>query len=445
MSVLFALAAAVGWGSSDFAAGHASRRSSAVSVVILTHFSAVIALLIVAVLPGQGGSPAAADIAWGLAAGLGGGFGAMLLFRGLGRGSMAVVAPITATGAAIIPVIAGLLQGESISALGALGVVLALSAIVMVSLSADGDGDDVVDEPADDANVAGGRPAIAGATAVSTAMQGRWAAPRGAPISTAVPRRTFAPTPLPPPPPPIPAGLRYEQVFGRPPDTALPPVPAPHAIATASPNTLSAPAPSPLLAALAPADDTASSTVALLEAPVVPDDISSLVDRDPFPPVVQPTDPATPQVPEQVGLFGRIRSIVGRPGIVDALFSGLGFGLFFVFIARTSEEAGHWPLVSARLISVVMFVAIALVTAGAVLPERGSRRAVVLAGVLDAVAALFFVLSTRSGLLSVGAVLASMYPAVTIVLARFIAQERIARRQVIGLALAAAAVSMLAL
>ena len=90
-------------------------------------------------MPGQGGSPAPADIAWGLAAGLGGGFGAMLLFRGLGKGSMAVVAPITATGAAMIPVFAGLLQGESISTFGALGVVLALAAIVMVSLSAGGD------------------------------------------------------------------------------------------------------------------------------------------------------------------------------------------------------------------------------------------------------------------------------------------------------------------
>ena len=69
----------------------------------------------------------------------------------------------------------------------------------------------------------------------------------------------------------------------------------------------------------------------------------------------------------------------------------------------------------------------------------------VLAGVLDAVAAMFFVLSTRSGLLSVGAVLASMYPAVTIVLARFVSQERIARRQVVGLVLAAGAVSMLAI
>ena len=141
----------------------------------------------------------------------------------------------------------------------------------------------------------------------------------------------------------------------------------------------------------------------------------------------------------------RSRSIFSRPGVVDALFSGIGFGLFFVFIARTAESAGHWPLVSARGISVVMFVAGALLTRSAVLPERGSRRAVVLAGCLDAAAALFFVLSTRDGLLSVGAVLASLYPAVTIVLARFISNERIVKTQLVGLGLAAAAVSLLAI
>jgi len=49
MSALLAIAAAIGWGSSDFAAGYASRKSSAISVVILTHFAAVIALLCFAV------------------------------------------------------------------------------------------------------------------------------------------------------------------------------------------------------------------------------------------------------------------------------------------------------------------------------------------------------------------------------------------------------------
>ena len=55
MSVLFALVAALGWGSSDFAAGHASRKSSATSVVILTHLASVIALLVVAVRFGPDG------------------------------------------------------------------------------------------------------------------------------------------------------------------------------------------------------------------------------------------------------------------------------------------------------------------------------------------------------------------------------------------------------
>ena len=61
------------------------------------------------------------------------------------------------------------------------------------------------------------------------------------------------------------------------------------------------------------------------------------------------------------------------------------------------------------------------------------------------IAAVCFVLATRAGLLSVGAVLASLYPGVTVVLARFVGQERIRRRQLFGLALAAVAVSLLAI
>lgn len=350
MSVLFALIAAIGWGSSDFAAGHASRRSSAVSVVILTHFAAVVALVVVSVLPGQGGSPTLTDLTWGLAAGLGGGFGAMLLFRGLGRGSMAVVAPITATGAASIPVFAGVLQGDPITPLSVGGVVLALIAIVMVSMTGD-------DEPEP---VVGDRTAEPSADWI--APVNRWAPPRGLPVSTHLPL------------PSAPGG------------------------------------------------------VALLERPAP---VATMH------PVAEP-----PEATEPVGGTSRF---LARPGVVDALLSGVGFGLFFVFIARTAETAGHWPLVSARGISVVMFVAVAMITRTAVLPEPGSRRAVVLAGCLDAAAALFFVLSTRDGLLSVGAVLASLYPAVTIVLARFISNERIVKQQLIGLVLAATAVSLLAI
>jgi uncharacterized membrane protein len=136
--------------------------------------------------------------------------------------------------------------------------------------------------------------------------------------------------------------------------------------------------------------------------------------------------------------------LLATPGLPEALMSGLGFGTFYVCIARASATAGHWPMVSARGVSVVLFTVVALATSTAVLPERGSRRYVVLAGVLDAAAAVMFVLAANAGLLSVGAVLASLYPAVTVVLARAHGAERIAPRQMLGLALALGAVTLLA-
>lgn len=562
MSILFALAAAVGFGSSDFAAGHASRRSSAVSVVILTHFASFIALLAVSLFPGQGGSPTVADIGWGLAAGLGGGFGAMFLFRGLGKGSMAVVAPITAAGAATIPVVAGLLQGEAISIFGVFGVSLALVAIVMISLCAD-----EADEASNDAPTGDEEAPLLEAIA-SVAAVSSWTAPVGPPVAVAAPTPLSTPTPVPVVEIAV-ARVAHEQRFApvfAPPITgpasllaASTPLAAPMSVARTLPAPLPSaqplhaptpaatpvPLPAPLLAApigvrlamappvlaapgpavlVAPAPTLATppsfmppplmhhsivepaptAGVALLDRPSVPDDVSSLLPQlaglstlpapsgqlatalalppppaplmnPPACPAVAPVPPAEPKpfaapapapapvdlVPSPVvvtppvpvstlqesspGVLATVRSILRRPGIVDALLSGVGFGLFFVFIARTAETAGQWPLVSARGISAAMFFVGALVARGAVLPEKGSRRAVVLAGVLDAIAAVFFVLSTRAGLLSVGAVLASLYPAATIVLARFISHERISRRQLFGLMLAGLAVSLLAI
>ncbi len=407
MSVLFALAAAVGWGSSDFAAGHASRRSSAVSVVILTHFAAVVALVVVSLIPGQGGSPTVADLGWGLAAGLGGGFGAMLLFRGLGKGSMAVVAPITATGAASIPVLAGVIQGDPITAFGVSGVLLALVAIVMVSLTGE---DDTVGAE-DSAGPAGNG-------------HHQWAPPRGRPYSTHPPHPLFRSDPLPAPVPSLPR-LRVGEF--------PPPLQRASLFDTTSSPVVARPGPAGSVALLE-----RPPGVPVVRAPVVPP-------PTPWHTIHLTTAPPSTDAAAPASVVSRGRSIVARPGVVDALLSGVGFGLFFVFIARTAESAGHWPLVGARGISVVMFVVASLLSRGAILPEKGSRTAVVLAGALDAAAALCFVLSTRDGVLSVGAVLASLYPAVTIVLARVVSKERIVGRQLVGLALAAVAVSLLAL
>ena len=66
------------------------------------------------------------------------------------------------------------------------------------------------------------------------------------------------------------------------------------------------------------------------------------------------------------------------------------------------------------------------------------------AGVLDVAANLFYLLATRSGLLSLVAVLTSMYPGATVVLARFVLAERLHRLQLVGLGCAALGVALIA-
>jgi drug/metabolite transporter (DMT)-like permease len=94
-----------------------------------------------------------------------------------------------------------------------------------------------------------------------------------------------------------------------------------------------------------------------------------------------------------------------------------------------------------------MFATVALITVGAasVLPARGARWTVGVAGVLDAVAAVSYLGATHTGYLSVVAVLSSLYPGVTVLLARTLAQERLVRRQLAGLGCAGVAVALFAL
>src|ERR1700722_12207985 len=98
MGILLALAAAVLYGSSDFGGGLASRHLGFRGVSILG--SAVAAVLAGAVLILAGGpEPSLRAVAWGLASGLAGGAGTLVLYRGLARGQMSVVGPLSAGGA----------------------------------------------------------------------------------------------------------------------------------------------------------------------------------------------------------------------------------------------------------------------------------------------------------------------------------------------------------
>ena len=132
MGILLGLAAALLYGGSDFAGGLASRRFGPVRIAVVG--SAVATMLAWAVLIIAGGpGPSVRAIAWGLASGLAGGTGTLVLYRGLARGQMSVVGPVSAVGAAVFPVLAGVVLGERPGLLAAFGVLAALPAIVLVA------------------------------------------------------------------------------------------------------------------------------------------------------------------------------------------------------------------------------------------------------------------------------------------------------------------------
>jgi drug/metabolite transporter (DMT)-like permease len=131
VAVVLALASAVVYGASDFLGGLASRRASVLGVVALSQVIGLAALL--ALLPWLGGPVTAADLAWGATAGLAGAAGLTVFFRTLASGVMSVVAPVTAVTAAAVPVLVGLLGGDTIGRWAAAGIALALIAVVLVS------------------------------------------------------------------------------------------------------------------------------------------------------------------------------------------------------------------------------------------------------------------------------------------------------------------------
>lgn len=278
MPVLLALAAAVAYGLSDFIGGLVSRHANAWAVALVAQAAGVVGIGVTASL--VSGAPTGADWAWAVLGGFGSGLGTGFLYRGLGSGRMAVVAPISAIGAALLPVAVGVGLGERPGALTWLGIVCALPAIWLVSRSADDLG--------------------------ATAARG------------------------------------------------------------------------------------------------------------------------------------------SRSDVVNGLLAGLGFGLIFVALGQVSAGAGLGPLVVVQLVSMLTLVLLAASLRQPWRPTGGRVWWALGAGVMGATATLLFLLANRSGLLTVTAVLASLYPAVTVLLAALLLREHIGRGQAVGLALAAAAVSLVA-
>ncbi|MDQ3164992.1 MAG: DMT family transporter [Actinomycetota bacterium] len=275
MVVLLALGSAIAYGFSDFVGGLLSRRTSVWAVATVGQTVATVGTSAFALL--VGGDPAPGDWLGGGVAGVGSGLGTVFLYRGLSSGRMSVVAPISAVGAALLPIVVGLVAGERPQLLTWLGVGCALPAIWLVSRSA------------------------------------------------------------------------------------------------------------------APATPAAESA-----------------------------------------------------GVTDGLLAGVGFGALFAALGQVPEESGLWPLTLAQGASVVVIVTLGVALRQSWLPRDRDAALGAVPGVLGALATVLFLLSSQAGLLAVAAVLASFYPATTVLLAALVLHERIGHSQALGLLLAAAAVALVA-
>lgn len=281
MSSLLAVLSAASFGAADFLGGLASRRTSPLRVVAVSQLYALV--LIVALLTAF--PPATytiADFGWGAAAGMSGGAGLVALYRGLARARMGVVAPVTAGVGAIVPALFGLATGDRPSAAASLGVLIALTAIFIVSRT-----------------------------------------PRGS------------------------------------------------------------------------AGDTP-------------------------------------------------RARIGSKGMPEALAAGIGFGAFFILLSQAAPDSGVWPLVGARGASLALLWMLLSALPGTVSIREETNYLVLGAGLLDIIANALFLYATRGGLLVLVAVLSSLYPAATVLLARVVLHERLTRYQVGGVALAVIGIALMA-
>jgi drug/metabolite transporter (DMT)-like permease len=293
LAVVLALASAIGYGSSDFAAGLASRSAPVIQITLLA--SVVSGVIVAAALPfAASPGPSGAALAWGFAAGLGGTLGAFALYLGFRHAAFSVAGPLSAVASAGFSVLAGLMYGERPTTLALTGIVLALPAIVGVSVSAGA-------EEAEDGH------AEPEAAAGRQAATGRQAA-----------------------------------------------------------------------------------------------------------------------------------------GVVYGLLAGACFALLFIGLDRAGSDSGLWPVAAAAAGELAAALVAAVAVRSFTLCGGRARLLAVTAGAGGAAGTILFFFATHHGFLAVTAVLTSLYPAATIVLARTVLGERLTALRLGGLALAGACVGLIA-
>lgn len=114
------------------------------------------------------------------------------------------------------------------------------------------------------------------------------------------------------------------------------------------------------------------------------------------------------------------------------LIAGVSFGVYFILLHRGSQDGLFWPMVSSRLAGVITMMVYMLITRQSFLPPKSVWPLLILNGIMDVSGNGLYILAGQTGRMDVAAVLASLYPASTVLLAGLFLHERLGRIQVVG-------------
>jgi drug/metabolite transporter (DMT)-like permease len=162
-------------------------------------------------------------------------------------------------------------------------------------------------------------------------------------------------------------------------------------------------------------------------------------------------------LPGPVQILGFIIAIIGiwlvsrppggqrhasRQELILAMIAGIGFGGFFILIVQGDKTLVFLPLVISKIAAIALAVTVILLRRETLPSMKGNRVALV-TGLFDAGGNIFFMLAKQYTRLDVAAVLASMYPAITVILAGLILREKVCASQWQGVVLCIIAIALI--
>jgi drug/metabolite transporter (DMT)-like permease len=124
------------------------------------------------------------------------------------------------------------------------------------------------------------------------------------------------------------------------------------------------------------------------------------------------------------------------------ILAGVGFGCYFIFIhnAASDPDSFLWPMIISRLAGTLLLFSIVSVRRETLVVPRDAWGLVLLNAALDLAGNFFYILASKTGRLDVAAVLSSLYPGSTVILAWLFLKEHLSGTQVVGIFLAFAAI-----